>query len=56
MSGKPWPSWRLRPHGTEAAYRRHLRRGEEACPACLEGAARIQWGRDQLKRRQRGIS
>jgi hypothetical protein len=24
----------LRPCGTEAAYRRHRRRGEEACPPC----------------------
>ena len=32
----PWPQWRLAPCGTSAAYRRHRRRGEPACPACLE--------------------
>lgn len=27
----------LRPHGTDAARRRHHRRGEPLCPACREG-------------------
>ena len=27
----------LAPHGTVAAYKRHLRAGESACPACLKG-------------------
>lgn len=31
-----WPEWRARPCGTRAAYRRHLRRSERPCPACLE--------------------
>lgn len=36
----------LRPHGTEAAYRRHQRAGEEPCPPCREA-----WS----KRRQRQL-
>lgn len=28
------------PHGTDAAARRHYRRGEKPCPACLEGQER----------------
>ena len=31
---KQW--WELMPCGTDAAYRRHRRHGEEACPACKE--------------------
>lgn len=27
----------LKPHGTNAAYRRHLRAGESACEECLAG-------------------
>lgn len=27
----------LKPHGTDAAYRRHLRAGEPACEECLAG-------------------
>lgn len=30
----------LRPCGTDAAYRRHLKRGERACGACREAHAR----------------
>lgn len=30
----------LSPCGTEAAYRRHLRRGEDPCAECLSGAAK----------------
>lgn len=32
----------LKPHGTPAAYRRHRRRGEPACRACLDGEAERQ--------------
>jgi len=31
-----WPEWKLAPCGTRAAYRRHARKGEPACAACLE--------------------
>jgi hypothetical protein len=36
-----FPDWQLRPHGTAAAYRRHLRREGKPvrCPVCLEGEA-----------------
>lgn len=34
--------WQLSPHGTRAAYRRHLRDGEHACEACLQ-AERRSW-------------
>lgn len=30
----------LQPCGTEAAYRRHLRHGEQPCPACAEANSR----------------
>jgi len=33
------PSWRVRPHGTVAAYRRHRRAGESACVPCLNAVA-----------------
>ena len=29
----------LKPHGTEAAYRRHQRNGEPPCPTCIRGRA-----------------
>ena len=35
----------LRPHGTDAAYQRHLRRGEPACEACREAHSRARSGR-----------
>ncbi len=38
----------LRLHGTEAAYRRHLRHGERPCPPCTEAnhqASIIKWAR-----------
>lgn len=41
----PLPPISLRPvapHGTEAAARRHQRRGEKPCPACRDAAA---WAR-----------
>ena len=40
MSGRPW--WNVSPHGTRAAYRRHLRHGERACERCLD-AERMGW-------------
>jgi hypothetical protein len=40
-----WPSWRVRPCGTEAAYVRHRRRGEPVDQACREAAARARQGR-----------
>jgi len=36
-------AWRpdlLKPCGTTAAYRRHLRNDEPACPACLQANSR----------------
>lgn len=39
-NNRPWPEWKLAPCGTDAAYRRHLRRGEPACEACLQAARR----------------
>lgn len=35
----------LRPHGTDAAYQRHLRRGEPACEACRDAHRRARSGR-----------
>lgn len=34
MSAGPWKPEKLRPCGSEAAYRRHLRAGERTCDAC----------------------
>ncbi len=34
-----WEPWRLRPCGTAAAYRRHLRHGEKPCRQCMEANA-----------------
>ena len=42
MSGRPW--WNVSPHGTRAAYRRHLRHGERACEACLDAERGTQAG------------
>lgn len=36
MPGAPWHWWLLRPCGTEAAYKRHQRHGEDPDPACRE--------------------
>ena len=33
------PSWRVKPHGTVAAYKRHRREGERACRPCLDAVA-----------------
>lgn len=35
----------LRPHGTDAAYQRHRRRGELPCPACRDAHSRARSGR-----------
>lgn len=48
--------WQLRPHGTRAAYRRHLRRGERACESCLQAERRAWPGRSDAanaRRRER---
>lgn len=43
MSGVPRGDWAaLRPCGTTAAYRRHLRHGERPCPSCA-AAVRRAW-------------
>lgn len=39
------PAWDLSPHGTAAAYRRHLRHDEKPCDACTEAEARRQFAR-----------
>jgi hypothetical protein len=39
--GRPGRRWiDVKPCGTAAACRRHLRHGEKACPACLAAATR----------------
>jgi hypothetical protein len=42
VAGMPLPGWapELRPCGTPAAYRRHLRRGEPVDESCRQAAAR----------------
>ena len=47
MSYRPW--YNREPCGTEAAYRRHLRNGQKACPACLQAGAQA-WTRRQQDR------
>lgn len=39
MSPQPWPFWWRKPHGTPAAYQRHRRLGEDACPPCKQAEA-----------------
>lgn len=34
-----WASWQVRPCGTIAAYRRHLRHGETPCYQCMDANA-----------------
>ena len=34
-----WAWWLLKPCGTSAAYRRHLRHGEKACAPCRNAEA-----------------
>lgn len=49
-----WSEDFVRPCGTEAAYRRHLRHGEAACLSCLAAHARYKQDHyDPVKRRQR---
>ena len=38
----------LRPCGTLAAYRRHLRRGERPCEACSQASRRAQRTSDRM--------
>lgn len=42
LPDKPYTTRARKPCGTPAAYRRHKRRGEEACQPCLE-AERRRW-------------
>ena len=44
----------LMPHGTEAAYARHRRAGEQACRDCLRATSDRKRDRD-LELRQRGV-
>jgi len=48
----------IRPHGTEARARRHRRRGEKPCPACLdaENAAHVYRRRAAQRRDYEQIS
>ena len=46
-----WAAAAVQPCGTEAAYRRHLRRGEQPCPADLEAAALKAAERRELRAR-----
>lgn len=56
MSGVPRGDWAaLKPCGTTAAYRRHLRHGERPCEHCRQAEARLhqeRWrgGYDQVRR------
>jgi hypothetical protein len=47
VAGMPLPGWapELRPCGTLAAYRRHLRRGEPVDESCRQAAVRDQQDR-----------
>jgi hypothetical protein len=52
--GIRYEDWRLRPHGTLAAYRRHYRRGTPVCEACRQAKARSsQTPKDNAARRER---
>jgi hypothetical protein len=44
----------LQPCGTEAAYRRHLKYGEEPCEPCREAFLRAAQARSERHRRKRG--
>lgn len=39
------PEWRLRPHGTPAAARRHYRHGTTPCEPCLQAMRRAEQDR-----------
>lgn len=43
-------------HGTEAGAKRHWRRGEDACTACLAGAARAVADRVAARNARRGVA
>ena len=43
--GGPWQPHLLKPHGTEAAARRHRRDGEKPCPRCLTAEAQATYRR-----------
>ena len=51
VPGMPLPGWapELKPCGTPAAYRRHLRRGETLCRSCRQAEQRRQ--QDRLRER-----
>ena len=38
--GQSWDDYKLKPHGTLAAYQRHLRKHEHACYPCMQADAR----------------
>lgn len=38
--GQAWDDYKLKPHGTLAAYQRHLRKKEQACYPCMQADAR----------------
>lgn len=54
--GTRWPSWLTRPCGTEAAYRRHYRRGEKPCAACREANRRASQARYEARKRMEGAA
>ena len=54
MSRGPWDWAALRPCGTEAAYKRHKRRGETPCPQDYQAAARAAAERKQRRRQHAG--
>ena len=47
--GQRWETWWLKPCGTPAAYRRHIRHSEPICEPCRQAEARR--GRDYRRRR-----
>lgn len=42
--------------GTRAAYRRHLRRGEDACDACLDAETRGRKGYTASRKQWHGVA
>jgi WhiB family transcriptional regulator, redox-sensing transcriptional regulator len=38
----------VRPCGSDAAYQRHLRKGEDPCPACRDAHRIARWARDEV--------
>lgn len=49
-----WSWVNVKPCGTEAAYKRHLRHGEVACERCKAGANREQTDRRRKRKAARG--